>query len=509
MNLPAQRRGRTAMKTETRFARVLGLLLILGVAGCAHTPPRQGLFQPGGGNFNGRTLVDPGLKKFMEQQLSRSLADWPPQTWDETSLTLVAWYFSPRLDEVRGQWERAEVGRGEASGQSKLAVPQTRSFPDGMLSEFSSGFVRQAIARELGGLHAPPVATSDSTSSNRLSRATKPKHPGELLRLQLQTVAWQLRAQVRTNLLAYVAAQRGEALLKELEATYADLVRTEEVRAAPDSTPELQLSLLRLQLAQVRLVLIQTRLAKMDTRERLAHSLSIPVSALFDVEVTYDFSQIAAGIQTVPGLRWRALQSRPDILRALADYRDAEEGLRAEMARRRLNVSFPPACQWDRGRNQWVVNLDLGLPDGRAGKILGKAEARRIAAAARLLSLQSEIIADVERSATVYQMTAGEVGGIDALISVLLRQYDGLAGTEEDQLPPELAGPPELLARLQLLAAFFARMEAQVKLQTALGALEDALQQPLAAPARRHPKSLSLPPKPMRDDEMQPLTHTL
>ncbi len=506
MKRSAQRRGGPiATNTGRLVVGILGILLFLFAAGCANIPAKHVLLKPGGTNANAHALEDPGLKRFMEQQLNHPLADWPLDTWDDTSLTLAAWYFNPRLNEVRSQWERAEVSRGEAAGRVKLGTPGIRSFPDGMLSEFSAGMVRQAIARAFGGESPPPrisTVAPGNTSDNRLRRTAEAKYSADSLRLHLQAVAWQVRAHVRTNLMTYVAAQRGESLLEELEANYAKLVQAEEDRVAADSMPHLQLSLLRLQLAQVRLVLIQTRLAKMDTRERLAHSLNVPVSALFDIEVTYDFSQVAAGILTVPGLRWRALQSRPDILQALADYREAENGLRAEIAKKRLAFEFPPGCRWDRDRNQWVINLDLGLPEGRAGRALGKAEARRIAAGAHLLSLQSEIIDEVERSAAVYRMTTAEVAGIDALVGAILQKQNGL----EDQLAPEITDQPELLFRLQLLAAGFAKMEAQVKLQNALGSLEDALQQPLAVPARRQPQSLPLTPQ---RDEMQPSTHIL
>lgn len=495
------------MKKFTRWVTFGGLALLGSVAGgCANLPSKHVLLKPGGTNVNAHALQDPGLKRFMEQQLNRPLAGWPLHKWDDTTLTLAAWYFNPRLNEVRSQWERAEASRIEAAGRPKLATPEVRSFPDGMLSEFSAGIVRQAIAQALGGPRVPPVATPDNVAGKRLSRTARAEHSADSLRLHLQAVAWQVRTEVRTNLMTYVAAQRGESLLVELETTYAKLVEAEQRRSAADSMPSLQLSLLRLQLAQVRLVLIQTRLAKMDTRERLAHSLNVHVSALFEVNVAFDFSQVAAGILTVPRLRWRALQGRPDILLALADYREAENGLRAEIAKRRLAFQFPAACHWNRDRNQWVIRLDLGLPDGRAGRALGKAEARRVAAAAHLLSLQSEIIDEVERSAAVYRMTDAEVAGIDALIGAILQKQDGFESGEDDELAPEITDQPELLFRLQLLAAGFAKMEAQVKLQNALGSLEDALQQPLAVPARRQPQSLPLKPE---RDEMQPSTHIL
>lgn len=64
---------------------------------------------------------------------------------------------------------------------------------------------------------------------------------------------------------------------------------------------------------------------------------------------------------------------------------------------------------------------------------------------------------------------------MNALVSALVRQYALL----ERRFESGVADAPELLlARLQLLAAGVAKLEAQVKLQKALGSLEDALQVP-------------------------------
>lgn len=511
MKLSAQLRGcRSARQTETRITSVVGSLLILFVAGCAHIPARQGLHESGGASLNALALEDPGLRKFMGQQLNRSLGDWPLHTWDETGLTLAAWYFNPRLNEVRSQWQRAEANRFTVEGWPNLAKPETQSFPDGMLSEFSAGVIRRAAAETSAG--EPPAprlstpANSRHTSPTQLHQIATARRAAEASRLRLQAVAWQVRSQLCSNLLAYAAAQRGESLLQELETAYVKLIQVEEDGDAEDSMPSLRVSLLRLQLAQVRLVLVQTRLAKMENRSRLADALNVPVSALFEIEVTNDFSRVAAGVLSVPALRWRALQSRLDILLVLAEYRGAEDGLRSEIAKHRLRLPFPAACRWDENANRWMVNLDVGVSEGRSGKALAKAESCRVAVAARLLNLQTDIIDEVERSAAVYRMTATEVAGIDALIDAIVQDYGGVERGKKGQFPPKISGQAEALARLQVLTARFAKFEAQVRLQTALGALENALQQCLPTTTMRPTPSLS--PKATRD-EMQPSTHIL
>lgn len=480
------------------------------VSGCARFEPRQASLDRNRTNSTTHALEDAGLRKFMEQELNHRLEEGPLHVWDESSLTLVAWYFSPRLSELRSQWQRAEANRLAVEGQPDLAKPEAQSFPDGMLSEFSAGIVRGATTRALTG---EPLSPRTSTTANlrnvsprQLRQIATARREAELSRLCLQAVAWQVRSQLRSNLLAYAAAQRGESLLQELETAYEKFIQVEEDSDAEDSTPSLRVSLLRLQLAQVRLALIQTRLAKMQNRSRLAEALNIPVSALFEIEVTNDFSRVAAGILAVPALRWRTLQSRPDILQVLAEYDAAENDLRTQIAKRRLPVQFPPARRWDAKENRWIINLDVGLLGGRRGKALARAEARRVAAAARLLNLQSDIIDEVEHSATVYRATEAEVAGIEALIDTIVQEYDGAGRGSEDRFEPEISSEVKTLAQLQLLTARFAQLEAQVRLQTAFGSLEDALQQSLPTTTIRPPPTL--PPKPTHN-EMRPSTHFL
>lgn len=103
---------------------------------------------------------------------------------------------------------------------------------------------------------------------------------------------------------------------------------------------------------------------------------------------------------------------------------------------------------------------------------------------------QADVIDGVERSAAVYRVTEKEVPGIDALIAAILRQY----ALTKEHVESGIAEPHELLlARLQVMAAGFAKLEAQVKLQNALGSLEDAAQLPVesigyAAPFRNPPR---------------------
>jgi outer membrane protein TolC len=416
----------------------------------------------------------------MEQQLRQPLNEWPLHEWDYPRLTLAAWYFHPRLALARGQWQKAEAELVATRGPPASAKPGPDPFAaESLPVPFEIVAPEADVARQRPELLSPPNANLKPPAdqpTKRTRRIAQAERLAESARFNLATVAWQVRAGLRANLMGYVAVLRGEALLEELEAAYVKLVKSAESRTASASMPSLELPLLRLQLAQTRLVLIRTRLEKMDSRLRLADSLALPVNALFDVEVEYDFSRSAGRRWSAANLRRLALHTRPDVANALADYTAAEALVRAAIAKKQPHLQLPAGCWWGPQENRWVVSLDLWLPaEARGGRVVARAEARRIAAAARLLNLQTDIMDQLDRGAAAYRVTAEEVDAIDALVGAVVRHY----AATKDQFEAGAADPPELLlARMQLVAAGVAKLEAQVKLQNALGALEDAMQLP-------------------------------
>lgn len=481
MGLSAQRFVRQTSSTAgIRLACLAGFLLVFLTTGCAPLARRQSPPQPLAVSAGQHTLTDSGLKRFIEQQSRQPLGNWPLRAWDFPNLTLAACYFSPELATARNQWQQAEMELAAARGQSPSGEARAHFLPtDALLVPFAA-IERRVSAARLPGQPLSPAHTNVESlagySSKHARRIAKAERAAESARWRLQTMTWQVRTGVRTNLIAYAALERGVALLEELEATSVKLVKSAESRVATGSMSYLELSQLRLQLAQTRLVLIRARLERMDVRVRLAESLSLPVNVLFDVEVEFDFSRRPSLGLTARDLRRQALHSRPDVLSILADYADAENVIRHEIGKRHPHATLSPGCTWDERKTRWEVNPELGLSARqRSSRNTARVESRRLAAAARLLNLQADIVDEVDRSAAVYRVTEEEVADVHALVAALVRQY----AATEDQFEAGVADPPELmLARMQLLAAGFAKLEAQVKLQNALGSLEDATQVP-------------------------------
>lgn len=448
---------------------VWGVLLL---AGCTHSNPTLTPGTPAdAANSVGvavNRLEDPGLRKFIEQQLHRPVTEWPLRRWNFSTLSLAALYFDPAFQVARQQSRSASTASVMAN-EGKVASDQS---PDWFSPEFS---LPQAPS-----LHSIPTPADRAPAESPRPPAgllSQTEHQARASILHAATIAWQVRSNLYTSVVAYAAAQRGEALLQTLESNQVQVIRLAELREAAGGLSSSELLQMRLQLAQVRLALIQARLSRMSTREHLAHSLNLPVIALLAVEVTFDFSGTPADTLTLAHLRDQALHLRPDLLQLLGDFAEAEGLLQSEIAKRDPRHPLPSGCVWDRMNRRWTVNLNLDLSTSLHRRpAVARAEARRNAAAAHLLSLQSSIIDQVERAVAVCHLTANDAADIDFLVASVRQHHDTLQARYE----AGLASAWELLlARVQLNTAVLFELESQVRLQQALGSVENALHQPV------------------------------
>jgi outer membrane protein TolC len=92
--------------------------------------------------------------------------------------------------------------------------------------------------------------------------------------------------------------------------------------------------------------------------------------------------------------------------------------------------------------------------------------------------LQTKVIADLDRALAVYQVAAKSREGAQALLATQRKQQESV----DQQLKAGAADRLDVLtAQLELATSELALEDGQTKLHQALGALEDAVQRPLAA----------------------------
>ncbi|MEI7939442.1 MAG: TolC family protein, partial [Verrucomicrobiota bacterium] len=178
-------------------------------------------------------------------------------------------------------------------------------------------------------------------------------------------------------------------------------------------------------------------------------------------------------------VRRQALQRRPDVLAALADYAASESALQIEIAKQYPDVHLNTGYEYDQGLQKWGLlgfGVELPLLNRNEGPI-AQAEARRRQASARFEALQAKVIAEIDRALAVYEVAATSRAGAEALLATQRKQQE----VAEQQLNAGAADRLDVLtAELELATSELVLQDSQTRLHQALGALEDAVQRPLA-----------------------------
>src|SRR5712664_47528 len=119
------------MENRSMSAIRIGIASLSGVfllAGCAvqRYRPAPIVASATASRFESRSLADPGLQSFGQQNLGHPVSPWPPKTWDLQTLSLAALYFNPALDSARARvagTEAALVTAGARPNPSLSIAP--------------------------------------------------------------------------------------------------------------------------------------------------------------------------------------------------------------------------------------------------------------------------------------------------------------------------------------------------------------------------------------------------
>src|SRR5205814_5341801 len=190
------------------------------LAGCARFDSQTISPADSAAKLEARQLDDAGLKKFLEHNLSRELEHWPLQSWDLKTLTLVALYFHPSLDVARAQIRLAEAGMRTAGGRPNPTLNLTPGYDFSAANGLSPWI-------PFVGIDVPV-----ETAGKRGHRIAKAERLHESARLNLASVAWQVRGNVRASLLDSTTANRRAGLLENQLAAQEQIVRLLQQRLA-------------------------------------------------------------------------------------------------------------------------------------------------------------------------------------------------------------------------------------------------------------------------------------
>ena len=438
------------------------------LAGCARYAPQPVVPAQTGAQLDGRRLDDPGLQAFFTRQSGSAPAVWPPAAWDLPALTLAAFYFHPDLAVARAQWQVAAAGLKTAGARPNPSVSVTPSYDGGIPDNFSPWLV--PVTFDL------PIETAGKRGK-RLAEALK---VAESARWNFVSAAWQVRSQVRDCLLNLQFADRRAALLESQFKAESEMVRRLEQRLAAGAISRPELTTAQMARNRVQLDWADAQAKAGQARSRLAEALGVGLEAVTNLTLNFPAPAAAPETLTAPEARRRALCGRADILGALADYAAAEADLNLQVAKQFPDLHLGPGYAWNNGNagdSQWSLGLTLELPilDQNQGPI-AEAAARRKLAGAKFLALQAQVIAQIDRAKAGLAAAQQQV----ATGNTLLRAAERQAAAVNAQVQTGAAEPLDYLsAEMDLNAVRLAQLEGEAQFQSAVGALEDALQQPV------------------------------
>ena len=446
----------------------VALAIIISIAGCAKFQPQPLSPAKTASVLEDRRLDDLKLQEFLETNLNRKIAPWPPRSWDFPMLTLAALYYHPDLDVALTKWQVAEAGKITAGQRPNPTI----ATPPGFIAN---------PGETNPWLYGISFDIPIETAGKRGYRLARAGHLAKAAYLDIATAAWQVRSRLRTALLNLNLTQEKAALLRQQLAIQTEQARMMAARLAGGEISRPELIQAQISLEQTRLLLQENQRQRAENQVRVAAALGLPVSALQGVEISYAFLQRLPPKPLSPEVRRQALLSRPDILAALASYEAAQSTLQLEIAKQYPDLHLGPGYKFEEGLDKWTFGVSLTIPvlNQNQGPI-AEAKARREEAAARFTALQARIMEELDRNLAGYLETLRKLKTSEALEAAEKTQEQTVASNlragESDRLAL-------LNAKLTLNKTALDRLQTFYQAQQALGFLQDAMKSPIQTSA--------------------------
>lgn len=463
-------------------AGLLAFALLGG--GCAHQAYHPQPLSPAGtaAAFDARSLDDPGLRQFLAENLGRDFRASSPADWDFDTLAWVAFYFNPSLDVARAQWESARAALVTAGARPNPTLGITPGFDTNAPHGVSPWL--PAITFDL------PI----ETAGKRDRRADAARHAAEAAREEVFSAAWKVRADLRAALLDFAAAGPHVDRLRAAAATQHRTVALLQQRLQAGAIATAEVASARLAAVRADAAVAEAETQLPLARQRVAAALGVPASALAGLSLKAPAPVPPLSPDQLAAARRASLQSRPDVLAALARYEVSESALALEIAKQTPDLHLGPGYQWDLGENKWSLGFTFELPlfNHNEGPI-AEAEAHRREAAAQFLATQAQAIAAIDAASAAQAAASARLDALRRAQRALDEQRARVATRRRagaaDALETESAALEAETGELDLL-------DAETQAALASGQLEDALQVPFShlSALERSPRAALLSP---------------
>lgn len=454
-------RARQNSKQRAIGALIVGLAAFC-ISGCVRFESRQLVPAQSVADFDRRSLLDAGLRLFLEKNLRRDFPSWPPP-YDFTNLVLAALYYHPDMDVARAKWagfrasEKTAAERPNPTLSVAPAYDTTTSIPSPWLVTASLD-----IPVETAGKRGYRIA-----EAAQLSKAA---------RLNLAVAAWAVRSRVRQRLVDFYFARETEHLLNEQQALQQESLKMVEAQFEAGAISSFERTQARIGAQNIRFLLRDAQRQSAEARVQLADAIAVPTRALDGVPFSFDsFAGLPSPV-AAESARREALLNRPDILASLAEYGASQSALQLEIAKQYPDLHLSPGYEFDQGDNKWSLGVGITLPIlNRNRGAIAQAVAKRAEAAATFIALQAHAISEIDRTFASYRLALEKAADADSLRASLLAQQKSLQAMLE---AGEISRADLIGLQLQLSASSLTRLDAIAKAHQALGLLEDALQEP-------------------------------
>jgi cobalt-zinc-cadmium efflux system outer membrane protein len=414
-----------------------------------------------------RSLNDPRLREFIAVGTALAGRRNKKAAWGLDRLTLAAVYYHPSLAIARAKLASAQAG-----------VVTAAQLPNPLLN--IAGFYNSTVPTPSPWSVGPMVDFIIDTFGKRPDRIAQASALATAARFDLTTAKWQLRSAVRTALLDLWAATERVRLTKESLKYQNQLISLLGQRLKVGQSSATEVTIQRISRDQAAIALSTARGEMAQARVELATAIGVPVHALDGVALSYAAFErpVAIGAKVTNGeFRRLALTRRSDVQSLLADYAAAGSALQLEITDQFPNMTLSPGYQFDQGSDKWQLSGSADLPvfNQNQGPI-AQAVANRREAAARFMALQARIIGDIESAVASYRAATRTLDTADALLASARAHLHQVS----QSFSAGAVGRVSLLAaQVELASIEIPRLDAVVKQRQAIGALEDALQQPL------------------------------
>lgn len=450
------------MKSISLF--ILACLVVIPLAGCMkvqHYDPVALAPSRTAASLESRTLSSAAVERVLEKGLGHKMGSWPEQSWNLEMLTLAAIYYSPALEQARAQVSAANAAVVTAGERPNPVFHMQPGIPSPYLFAFDFLFpIRTAGRRGIMVQQARDLTLA--------------------ARLNLAQATWQVCSDVRTALVNYLLAKREVELLQAEERLQSHRVTLLRQRFAAGEIARPKVSDARLSWLQTRVRLASAEGRIPEARAALAASIGVPVTALRGLHVVWpEFSHPPnARFFSSEQIQREAVLNRLDVRKALAHYAAAQSALQLEIARQYPNFQLGPGYDFEEGREFFTLASSLTLPlfNHNQGPI-AQAEAQRKAAAAAFVATQANAIGQSEEALAGYRSAWRNLNASEKALAQLER---GVIRRERRTVAAGQAGRLALNAVLMQRPAMAQTwLTALGQTQTALGALEDAVERPL------------------------------